>query len=124
VVLDRVRVENVSASGILFDSETTIGTINGTVRDSLSAGSNRGISVSEGGSGITRIVVERSAAVNNTFGLLVFGTGATVRIGDSNVSGNGTGLSAVSGGAIASYQTNKIDGNGTDGSPTSTITMK
>jgi hypothetical protein len=41
------------------------------------------------------------------------------------VTGNSIGLDAVTGGGtIASYGTNKVNGNGTDGDPTSTIAMK
>jgi hypothetical protein len=69
------------------------------------------------------VLVDRTASVNNTTGISAVGAGATIRIGDSTISGNTTGL-ALSTGAIRSYGTNKVDGNTTDGSPTSIITMK
>jgi hypothetical protein len=69
-------------------------------------------------------MIERSASVNNQFGIVASNAGATIRIGDSTVSGNtNTGL-FNSGGAIVSYGTNKVNGNGTDGVPSSTIAMK
>ena len=68
--------------------------------------------------------VSRSVVVNNkSLGIGAFGASATIRIGNSTVSGNGTGL-AFAGGAITSYGTNKVNGNGTDGAPTNTVTMK
>ena len=47
-----------------------------------------------------------------------------IRIGDSTVTGNVTGLDFFDSGQIISYETNKIEGNGTDGAPSSTIAMK
>ena len=123
VVLDRVRMENTSGSGILFTGQATDGSITATVRDSVSAGNgNTGIFADAFGGDTTVVTVDRSAAVNNGTG--IFANGATIRIGDSTVSGNTTGLSTINGGTIASYGTNKVDGNGTDGAPTSTILMK
>jgi hypothetical protein len=69
-------------------------------------------------------MIDRTASVNNVTGIFVQGAGATVRIGDSTVSGNGTGLSTSSGGVINSYGTNKVHGNNSDGSPTGTIALK
>ena len=70
-------------------------------------------------------MVDRSASVNNLAGIRA-GTsaGATVRIGDSTVNGNGTGLDPVSGGAILSYGTNKVDGNDNDGNPTGAVNLR
>jgi hypothetical protein len=62
--------------------------------------------------------------VNNGTGVLSSGSGATVRIGDSTVTGNGTGLSTSNSGAIVSYITNEVDGNGADGTPSGTTPMK
>ena len=123
--LDRVRVENSSGSGIAFSGDNTIGSITATVRDSGSVGHAAGLGIlaQESGSGTTVVTVDRSAAVNNGAGIVANGTGATIRIGDSTVSGNTTGLSTFNG-VIASYRTNKVNGNGTNGDPTSTIDMK
>jgi len=124
VTFDHVRVDHAAEVGILFQSEATGGGVNGIVRDSIAADSNMGIKLSEGSGGLTRVMIDRTAMVNNAFGLYVFGAGATARIGDSVVSANGTGLSTVTSGVIESYQTNKIDGNGTDGAATNIIAMK
>ena len=124
-VLDRVRVENGSVSGIIFSGESTTGSIAATVRDSVTAGhTSSGIFAGESGSGTTVVMVDHSAAVDNGTGINVQGAGATVRIGDSTVSGNSQGLFTSSGGAIDSYVTNQVNGNGTDGAPTGTIVMK
>jgi hypothetical protein len=124
VALDRVRVENApfSSFGIIFSGVSTTGIINGTVRDSVSAGNAIiGIVASESGSGTTNVMIDRSASVDNTTGIQASSAGATIQIGDSTVTGNGTGLKPFSGGVINSYGTNKVNRNGTDGSPTNTI---
>jgi len=125
-VLDRVRVENASGGGIVFSGTNSTGSIAATVRDSVAAGSaSTGIVAQESGTGTTTVTVDRStASVNNDAGIFAGGAGATIRIGDSTVSGNFTGLATGGAGVIDSYGTNKVDGNGTDGAPTSTIVMK
>jgi len=47
-----------------------------------------------------------------------------IHIGNSTVIGNGTGLNAVGGGKIFSYQNNQATGNTTDGAPTNLLTLK
>jgi hypothetical protein len=124
VVLDRVRVENALDNGFAFVGTTTTGSITATVRDSVTAGnSGIGLLAFETGGGSINVLVDRTASVNNSTGISAIGASATIRIGDSTVSGNTTGL-ALSTGAIRSYGTNKVDGNTTDGSPTTTIVMK
>jgi hypothetical protein len=125
VMLDGVRLEGSSNSGIIFSGVNNTGSITATVRDSVSAGNADGIVV-QAQNGTTNVMVDRSALVNNgSFGILANGAGATIRIGDSTVSGNATGLFPTGGGVIASYGTNKVNGNGTDGAPTGTpIAMK
>ena len=125
VALDRVHVENSSGgNGIAFYGNTTTGSIKATVRDSVSAGNgSAGIAAAESGSGKVDVTIDRTASVNNGTGILTSGAGATIRIGDSTVSGNATGL-ATSGGAIASYQTNKINGNSNDGVTPTTVAYK
>jgi hypothetical protein len=111
--LDRVRVESRAATGIFFNGTATTGSIAATVRDSVSAGNFlTGIGAQAGGGGTTFVMIDRSVAVNNGTGIFATGLGVGLRIGNSLVSGNTTGLS----GSIFSYLTNKVNGNGTDGS--------
>jgi hypothetical protein len=120
--LDRVRVENASFNGIVFNGTDTTASLAGTVRDSVAAGNDGiGIYAIEGGAGTIEVMVVRSASVNNLTGIGAFGPDATVWIADTTVSGNGTGLNTTSSGVIVSYGTNKVNGNGTNGVPTSTF---
>jgi hypothetical protein len=125
VALDRVRVENSGNLGIQFQGNNTTGVITATVRESVVAGNTGvGIHAVEAGAGATTVMVDRSASVNNRTGIRSHGTGATIRIGDSTVIGNTFGLVLFGGGVIESYGTNQVNGNGADGAPTSTISMK
>jgi hypothetical protein len=52
----------------------------------------------------------------------VHSSSATISLNNTAVQNNGTGIS-TSGGAIVSYGNNQISGNGTNGSPTSTVSL-
>ena len=120
--LIRVRVENtVQEAAIEFSASATTGAIMATVRDSVVTGNGQqGIVV---GGGTASAMIHRSAFVNNTTAIVASGTGV-IRMGDSTVTGNEFGFFPFIGGTIESYGTNKVDGNGADGAPTSTIAMK
>ena len=125
VMLDRVRVENGVNLGILFSGSNTTGSITATVRESVVAGNaGVGIHALEPGNGTTTVMVDHATAVDNRIGIRSHGTGATIRIGDSTVTGNDFGLVSFDGGAIESYETNKVDGNGGNETPSSTIDMR
>ena len=122
VLLERVQVENSASDGILVRGDNTSGSVTAAVRDSVSSGN-----VANGilAMFVVNVMVERSALVNNNRGITATGAGATIRIGNSTVAGNAnTGLLAFLGGVIESYGTNKVNGNGADGAPTSTILKK
>jgi hypothetical protein len=69
------------------------------------------------------VMIERTRLIQNTVGLIVNGTGAaaTARLSDSSVQQNTTGLSVIGGGSIISFNNNRLNGNGADGAPTTTI---
>jgi hypothetical protein len=127
VMVDRVRAENATGNGFEFSGSNTTGQITATVRDSVAAGNAaNGIVAFDGdGSGATKVMIDHTAAVNNTnSGVVSVNAGATIRIGDSTVTGNGTGLNAAAGAVLESYGTNKVDGNGTDVSGATTIATR
>lgn len=127
ITFDRVHVEN-NTFGILFHGDFGSGTgaLVATVRDSVVAGgSSQGILARKlTNPGSVRVMVDRTALVNNQTGIRVDGPGATVFVGDSTISGNDTGLLTTSGGIINSYKTNKVNGNTIDGTPTATVLYK
>jgi hypothetical protein len=125
IMADRVRVENAGATGFDFNGTNTTGLIQGTVRDSVAAGNggNGILAIDQDGNGLTKVMIDHTSVVNN-INLGVFSVGeSTIWIGDSTVTGNGTGLSS-SGGILASYGTNKLIGNVSDGAPQSSVGMR
>ena len=69
------------------------------------------------------LFVNRSAIVNNgSNGIRSEGAAtARVRISDTTITGNATGLSIGAPAQVISFGNNRIDGNGVNGAPTSTI---
>ena len=61
------------------------------------------------------MVVNSGVAANTGAGLLASGSGATMRVAATNITANGTGVSAVSSSAIRTYGNNRNDGNTADG---------
>ena len=125
IMVDRVRMENAMFDGIVVAGHTTTGAITATVRDSsASGGAGTGIAALDAGGGTTRMMVDRSVSVNNHHGVGVGSANSTIWIGDSTISGNaGIGFTS-GGGASASYGTNKVNGNGTDGAATTSAAHK
>ena len=81
--------------------------------------------------GTAELTIESSSAVGNGVGVQAGGGGsgqaATVRLSNSYVVENGTGLGVISGSAawtIVSFDNNQIFDNGTDGAPTSTVAQQ
>ncbi len=102
-----------NADGIAIDPQGS-GAAEATVLDSVAANnSNVGFFSATTGASATMTVI-RSAAVNSSggTGLSAFGSGATLRVGQSTVTGNVAGWTTTSGGVLASYGDNYIDGNG------------
>jgi hypothetical protein len=125
VLIERVRVENSGAEGIQILGANSTGSINATVRDCVSSGNaGTGISVGDLPDSSTQVMIDRCASLNNNIGIDSQGPSATVRLGDSVVAGNGLGLNFGFGATLQSYGTNKVNGNTTDGSPSTTISHK
>ena len=107
-----LRVRNTGNSGILIS-----GQVKASIRDSVFTNNNIGVNVGGSAMSSTNVMLSRVHVVNNSiFGIRV--NGATVRMGESIVTGNGTGLSVVGGGTLGSYKTSQVHGNSTDGNPT------
>jgi hypothetical protein len=120
-VIEDTLVEN-NVGGILIDGRLTTGTNAVTIRDSaVSGGASFGIFAADSGGGATNVAVEGSTSANNTtFGVGASGTNATVRVRNSTVTGNGTGLQIASGGKLISVGGNVVRGNTANGAFTAT----
>jgi hypothetical protein len=114
VVVHNTRTEN-NSNGISVNSAS--GFVTMTVRDStLSNNRGNGI-VSTAGNSINLMVDRATISSNFQNGILSSGANSLVRINNSSISGNVTGVASSGGGVVHSYRDNAIDGNGTDGTP-------
>jgi len=104
VSLDRVTVSG-NTFGIAVDS-TSSGSGNTsqmTINDSLVSGNTQdGIVATTGtGGGLGTLLIRNTRSVNNPgFGVRTIGTGVTASLDTTTVTGNGTGIAAVSGATI------------------------
>jgi hypothetical protein len=116
VSMTRVTVGNVF-TGIDANAGTG-GSLSVSIRDSLvHASVNSGI-VAETAGAVSQMMISHTTSSNNgTNGIRTNGAAATLFIGDSVVTGNGTGLNN-SAGTLFSYKTNQVDMNNTNTSGT------
>ena len=117
-VFNRVEAYNNSTQGINVNGLSTTGRVNATVADSVAAGNGTVgfFVISDAGRAATSLMVVRSVAANNGFGLAAQGVPATLRVGQSTVTGNTTTFFTLGGAGLSSYGDNNIAGNG-DGDP-------
>ncbi|MEO6192511.1 MAG: right-handed parallel beta-helix repeat-containing protein [Thermoanaerobaculia bacterium] len=118
--VDGLRAEN-NVVGLKAEN---LGTV--TIRNSLAA--NNGYSgfsaTNSSGSGAVRMLIEDSVSTHNgTSGVLANGL-ATVTLSNVAVTDNQFGLNFLTGGLILSFGNNKVQGNGTDGVPSQTLTNR
>jgi hypothetical protein len=127
VSLNRVEIYNNSLNGISVEGTNSTGTINATVADSVAAGNGSIGFLARSGSGqaTTNLMVVRSVAAYNNVGISAnnFST-ATLRVGQSTITGNTTSWTALGGAIVRSYGDNNIDGNGDAPEPAPTTIVK
>jgi hypothetical protein len=112
-VIDRVIADR-NTFGISADG--TAGIINLNIDNSVATNSTlAGIFGGNGAAGVN-VMVMRSTVSNNATGLQNPGGNALIRVGQSAIQGNVTGVS----GAVASYTTNQLDGNSSNGTMSAT----
>lgn len=124
VQLNRVRAFGNLGNGIRGEGQNgSGGVVNVSVRNSVSAGNSvNGVVASTPSGGATVIMtVDASVAAYNassgTFGVISDGSGSIVRIGNSTITGNATGVGTSNSGTLQSFKNNQIGGNATDGTP-------
>ena len=130
-----------SAGGRVFVSKSTLtNNLNGIFVDGSGAGSGAVVNIavtetkaannsangivafSTAGHSAVATMLDHFEAVNNSgLGVQANGPGVGILIGNSTVSGNGTGVSPVNGAIIGSYKNNSINGNGTNGTPLTAV---
>ena len=120
-VLDNVRIEDLGA-GVVIDSRATTGNNTVVIRNStVSGNASFGIYAAESGGGATNVTVEGStSAGNGTFGIGSNGANSFVRVRNSTVTGNGTGLQIAGSGKLISVGGNVVRANTANGAFTAT----
>lgn len=114
IALDRVQISG-CARGLNIDDQATA-----VANDSDFSQNTSGVAVTSSSIAAT-LTLDRSRVVGNTNGIVVSGVNAKVRLSDTTVQYNATGLSAITGASIESFNNNRLNGNTTDGAPTSTV---
>ena len=117
VSIDRVRLEN-NQFGLRVEGGSDV-----TVSNSVASGNvtNGFIAV---GTAVGSAVLNLDSTVssnNGTNGVRADQVGSVVRISATTISGNAVSGLSENGGVIVSFGNNAVDGNGVNGSPTSTV---
>jgi len=112
-VFNRVEANNNGSNGIVVDGGASSIAVNATVSDSVAAGNGQVGFFSETSSSTAPIsvMVFHSVAANNFYGVSAQGSGATLRLANSTVTGNTNGWQVFISGIVDSYGDNYIDGN-------------
>jgi len=119
VTLTRIEASHNSFGGVFVNGENAGSVVSATVSDSVVSGNlGQGLFARSIGAGTANLMVLNSVASYNFTGILAQGTNATVRIGQSGITGNiSESWDNSSGPAkVLSYGDNYVDGNG-DGDP-------
>ena len=115
VTLDNVRVINNANVGILVDATASTGTgLFVSIENCIVSGqSGDGVKALHpaGQQGILVTMDSCNVSNNSGSGLLGDGASATMRVGDTTISGNGTGVNRLNASQIKSYGDNRLNGN-------------
>jgi Right handed beta helix region len=119
VTLNRVEVAGNAVDGLSLIGP---GVVAGTMRDSLVA-SNGADGVQASANQVFFTVEESSIIANLSSGIHTTSAGSNLTVTASTIGANGTGIKATAG-SIVSFGNNSLNGNGSDGAFTSTISLK
>ena len=127
----------VTATASITNSVVANGTNAGVRVETLAAGAVANVAISntvltndstglqahaDAGLGTVTVLADNLTISQNTAtGVRGIGTGATIRIGNSAITGNGIGVKSASGATVSSYGNNRLNGNTSDGTFTGTI---
>jgi hypothetical protein len=119
VVLENVRVQQNSGTGILVDSTGNTGGIAVTIDRTQVSGTGGNAVRGLGGGAAINVMVVNSTLANNTNSGIVADGAVTFRVGNTTITGNGflggSGVAMVNGGQALTYGDNRNDSNAVDG---------
>lgn len=119
VIINATRLQGNANAALRMDTVGATGAvINATLDSSSLSGNASGIiAKSPAGTGTIRVMIAKTTFDQNSgYAITANGPGTTMRIGDSGISNNGTGVYLLAGATMLSYGTNHFDGNTVDGS--------
>jgi hypothetical protein len=125
VTLKNVRLLNNGTSAFGLSTASGSGALTATIVDSQISGGGVG-----GTSGVvakalasTATILIKSSSIdgNPLYGINSNGVGATIRVGDTLITGNGTALNTANSGKIESFGDNDVTGNANPGAFTGTV---
>lgn len=127
VMIRNVKIANSGSNGFRADTTATTGTVIASIEDSEFSGNGQGIAA-VAGSGATPtsiVMVNDTASVNNTnFGIVGNGAAAIIRVGDTTITGNGTGVNPAGSSQVKSFGDNRLEGNTSNGGFTTGLLPK
>ena len=120
VQLRNVRVDDNTNNGIRIDSTgntSPIGTFVVIENSQVTGNTTNGIAmIAPAGASGVRVMLNRSTVSNNTLvALLGDGISGRMRVGNTTITNNGTGVSLLNSSVINTYENNRLDQNGVDG---------
>lgn len=117
--VEKVKLQN-GLFGLRADDGARV-----AVHDSVASGNSANGFVGVGNAAASQITLDNCVSANNgQAGAKAVGPTATIRLSGVTLTGNANGVLTVNGGTVASFGTNRIAGNTTDGTPTSTISQQ
>jgi len=121
--VDRSRIENNYSAFIVSPGPSAVA--DSIIRESLVTSNYDGIVFNASGTGNGSTNVESCIFVHNSgIALIGGGAGTTMRVSQSYIANNGTGLFTSGGDDLRSFGNNRLAGNALDGSFTSTIPLQ
>jgi hypothetical protein len=114
VSMTNVRIVNNANNGLMVDGTGSSGTgIFVSIENSLVAFNANGIQALHPVGGQAILITGNGLQIVNNSGTGILGNGgaATMRIGNSTIAGNGTGVSRLNASNVTSYGDNRLDGN-------------
>jgi hypothetical protein len=119
VVLQDVRAMHNVGAGVRFNSSgtSTPAGVQGSIDGSNLSSNGQGFLAISSGATANSLVMLTNSSVNNntTFGIQTSGAAARARVGNTNITLNGTGVNAINTADVQTYGNNRLNGNTVDG---------
>ena len=125
VTVDNLNVMNASGTAVHVVGGA-VSIRNSNLRGAGNTTSSIGFYVAGSGGVAGSGMIERSEIGSNGVGIEADGSGGggTIRVSNSVIENNSTGLNQINAGQVISFRTNMFSGNGTDGTPELSTSLK